>query len=242
MNRRTALKAMATGLATFILPAPGRQIDLKTFCSPYEKPKYDMRLPYVMEDWTYATDGRACVRVRPEFLDTPQHKGEIPPFGTLSWNHGRLKGWRELPRLEPLPARDSCCPVCDGMGYRPGVIPTECPTCDGMGQEWVGAAYNISHPITCRDCNGRGHVAPDCPECAHCKGKALGTFPSVVILAGRYFDAPLYEKVRALGGEYLHDNLNCNPAFPLLKFRFEGGDGMLMGMDKAGVERRLVKP
>lgn len=238
LTRREALKVMAGALAAFVLPAPRRHINLLEFCSRNELGKYDLRLPYEMGAHTYASDAGICVRVAPQSGDVIQHRGKIPPFEGLSWNHDRIRGWRELPKLEPLLAKDSDCPACDGSGYVGGVIGTDCERCDGMGREWFGADYYSTRPITCRTCKGKGHYAP-CEECPACKGKAIGVFPTVVKLDGRYFDAKRYEKARALGAEYVNDNWHAMQSHPLMKFAWAGGLGLLMGMS-AVVEGRLV--
>ncbi len=242
LTRRTALKSMVAALASFILPAPRPRLNLLSFCARREHGKYDLRLPYSLEDWTYATDSYLCVRVRPDSADRVQRTGKIPPFDSLSWNHDRIAGWRQLPRLEPLVADESECPACHGWGLEGDAIAHECERCGGTGHEWVGTTYNLSHPITCRTCKALGHIVPPgAVVCRVCQGNAIGRFASVVKLGDRYFAADLYAKVRGLGGEFVLDNLHANPSLPMLKVRADGVDGMLMGMDAAGVERRLVK-
>ena len=242
MNRREAMGALLGAAVSFVLPVPRPRIDLMRFCSRHDMPKYDMRLPWEHQDYTYATDGYACVRVRPESGDRRQHEGKMPPFGDLSWNHARLRGWRELPRLEPLLADQSDCPACGGTGFLGGAVGKDCPACDGLGRVWVGDGWNLSVPVKCQPCDGKGFVPPPgVPVCANCRGNAVGVFPSVVRLDDRYFAADQYERVRVIGCDFLHDNCDADPSYPMLRFRFEGGEGLLMGMDAAGVERRLVK-
>lgn len=242
MTRRDALKTMAGALVAFVLPAPRKQIDLTQFCDRVERYRWDMRRPYCLEDWTYATDSKVCVRVRPALGDVTQDTGKMPPFGQLSWNHARLSGWRCVPRLDPIPAADSDCPKCDGTGYAPGVCCLDCPTCDATGWEWAnpGVPGNFA-TRQCQTCGGDGGIGPPgVPPCAACKGKAVGVLPSLVELGGRYFDAGLYEKVRRLNAEYVHDNWNCVPGQTMLRFVFDGGEGLLMGVRKESAERRIA--
>lgn len=242
VTRRDALKLAAAALVSFVLPAPRRELDLMKFCRRRPLGKYDCTLPYELEDFTFATDAKICVRVRPQSGDVIQAKGQVPPFDALSWNHERIRGWRPLPRLEPLLAKDSACPVCDGFGLEGDDIFQECERCDGCGNEWTGADYHLSYPITCRVCKGKGHVAPPgAAVCRACKGEAIGTFPSVVNLDGRYFEARLYELARQTGAEFVHDNWNAISRFPMLKFAFPSGVGLLMGIEVGAVDRRLVK-
>ncbi len=245
MNRRNALKTMAAGLAAFILPAPRPRIDLGKWTASVASGNYDLRTPYTLDEFTYATDAFACVRVRPESGDVVQRHGKIPPLTGLPWNHDALRGWRRLPRLEALEADDSYCPRCSGYGWlnasgRP-VCGTDCERCDGMGKEWVGADYHLSHPVKCRACGGRGYIQPpNSGVCPTCCGLAIGRFASIVRLDGRYFNANLYEKAWSLGGEYVHDDWLDKHDHPMIKFRFPDGLGLLMGLEGALVERRLT--
>jgi hypothetical protein len=239
------MKSMAGIMASFILPAPRPRLDLRRWCARRAGNaghQYDHRLPYTLNDFTYATDGFRCLRVRPESGDVEQQKRLIPKVESLSWNHDRLKGWRSLPRLEWLEADDSTCHECDGYGLAGDAVYQECEPCGGTGNEWVGSNYDLSYPVPCPHCKSEGHIAPaGSVPCVACKGKPYGRRPSVVRLDGRYFDAHFYEQVRELGGEFVHDNWMCKPSYPMLKFQFFGGVGLLMGMDPVGVGRRLVK-
>lgn len=241
MTRRDALKTFAGTLAAFVLPASRPRIDLMAFCGRYFL-RYEMRLPHEVNDWTYATDGHVCVRVRPSVTDRVESHGKAPPFHTLTWNHDQLRGWRTLPRLQPILAADSDCPQCDGTGYSPGITCTECEACDGLGDVWVNSNYDDGRRRPCQDCGGLGHVPPaGTPECSNCHGKAVGVFPSVVKLDDSYYDAVLYEKVQALGGEFVTDYLHARKAFPMLRFTFDGGSGLLMAIKGPLVEKRVAR-
>jgi hypothetical protein len=228
MNRREMLKNAMAGLATFLLPAPRPRVDLATFCARESGSRYEMRYPFQVRDWTYATDARAIVRVRPSWSDKAESEGPIPPAALLPWDHDRLRGWKPIRQLPPLLCDDADCPECDGTGFADGRM--------GEGCEWCG--------LGCRRCNYRGVMPrPGVADCPACKGNAIGQFPSVVKIDNRYFDVRLYRKVAALGGEAVVVDMpksrHCD-AYTHLKFRFDGGDGLLMGLDAATVERRLV--
>lgn len=239
MNRRQALKTMfAASVAMFIEPVPRRRIDLKSFCSPTEGAKWDLRLPYVLTDWTYATNAKICVRVRPESGDVAKHTGKVPPFSSLQWADGRTeRGWKTLPKRDPLMATDSYCPACDGNGYAGGVIATDCDRCEGTGTEWWN---NERRNGSCLKCRGKGHYAP-AEVCPMCKGDAFGTFPSLVELNGQFFNTGLYDKAQSLGCEYLLGDMSDNyfVTYPLIKFRFDGGDGLLLGLEQ-GSARKVI--
>lgn len=239
MTRRTAMKAMIGSLATFVIPAPRRRIDLMQFCSRHPKVQWSVQLPHCLEDWTYATDTRVCVRVRPVLGDVAQHTGKVPPFQSLSWNHDRLQGYRTLPKLDPLMVDGAECLACDGTGTEGGVPMVPCENCHGDGYAWTND--KMTNCERCTVCAGQAEILPaGVKQCPLCKGQGSGRFPSVVSLDGRYFDVKLYEKVRDLGAEYVHDNFNAMPGKSMLKFRFDGGDGLLMGIESFAVERRIV--
>jgi hypothetical protein len=235
MNRRTALKFMAGAVAAFVLPGPRRRIDLMAFCAKHNGAKWDMRLPYHLADWCYATDASVCVRVEPHSADRVQNTGPVPPFEGLAWNHDALRGWRPLPDRQPLLASGSDCPNCDGYGHVPStVMAEECERCWGTG-------WGVSPSVRCRKCRGTGRLLPPgCEECPVCNGNAIGVFPSVVELAGSHFDVRLYRRVQNLpDAEFVLDNYLSSPTCPLMKFRFDGGCGLLMGIVPATAAARI---
>jgi hypothetical protein len=242
LDRRDALKTMAAGLVSFIIPAPRKSIDLAAFCAR-EPGRYDLTKPYELDDYVFASDAKICVRIAPESADRTIREGKIPPFGTLPWDHDRLRGWRPLPELPALRATGANCPACDGTGNTLGIAGRECEGCDGDGEEWVDP--NDYRRTRCRTCHGSGFMLPaGASVCPTCSGHAIGTFPSVVNLDGRFFDAKLYDKVRRLGVEYVttdwHRGVGVSKSDALLSFRFDGGRGMLMGHDPAKAARRIA--
>ena len=226
MTRRDALKTMAAGLATFILPAKRPTIDLAAFCArDCNYFQYDFRSPYRVDDWTYASDRRACVRVRPALADVATGTGRIPPFTGLPWDHDTLRGWKPLAPIPAIRAADSDCPACKGYGFAGGVSGLECDSCFGMG---------------CWACKGRGATPPPgVAECPACRGHAIGVFPSVVRIDGAYYCATQYERVRSLGGEFTHGPWGPRGDESLMRFRFDGGDGLLVSLAQDVAERRV---
>jgi hypothetical protein len=212
------------------------RIDLAAFCARDKAWRYDMRQPFQVDDWTYATDAKAIIRVRPSWLDRAESEGPIPPAALLPWDHDRLRGWKPLRKMPGLLCDDADCPECDGTGFADGKWGRDCDECGGFCQ---GCG-----PSSCDTCHGRGVMPrPGVADCSACRGKAIGRFPSVVKIDGRYFDVRLYRKVAALGGEAVVVDFPAGQLYSAgthLKFRFDGGDGILMGLDTATVERRLV--
>jgi hypothetical protein len=204
--------------------------------------KYNFSLPYEFQDYTYATNAIVCVQVRPQLGDVVDHKGKIPPFDMLSWNHPRLQGWKPLRNLSPIVAADSDCPVCDGYGHNGTEPSQECETCDGIGQVWIGSEWDLSVPIKCLKCKGTGHLPPPGAKlCQNCDGNGIGKFPSLVEIDGEYHDATIYQKVLALDGEFVRDYWQGMQKFPLLKFRFDGGCGQMIGVETSAALKRIEK-
>ena len=238
MNRRECLKGIAVGLASFILPAPRPRIDLAEFCATKTLGQYDLRLPYEVNGHTFACDSHICVRVAPSVADEVQSRGPVPPFHRLPWDHDELRGWRSLPKLEPIMAANSVCPECNGTGYERGAVIVDCNVCDGTGTEWIGSVWDISRPQRCRGCKGSGNRSNG-PECATCGGQGDGVFPSLVELHGQYLNARLYAKAQRLGGEFVMEHWPMDTDLSILKFSFDGGDGMLMGIDRGCALRAI---
>lgn len=234
MSRRDAFKTAAgLLLATFVRPAPRRLLDLSEFCGD-KSWRWDFRMPYAVGDWTYATDSRTCVRVRPMPADVADHTAKVPPFESLLWDHDRHRGWQPLPPLRPLVAADSDCPTCDGHGWiGDHKNPPKCPTCKGTGTD-----PECTH-LDCRPCQGSGNARPD--NCPRCQGHGVGDFPALVELDGTYFDRKQYERVYRLGGEFvMSDYPRTGGRFDVCRFRFAEGDGLMLGLDQERARERLA--
>ena len=239
MTRRESIAIMAgTLIGTFVKPMPRRSINLLDFCGS-ERMKYDLRLPYVYNDWTYATDSFICLRVRPNGSDKTDHKGKIPPFEQLTFNHDTLRGWKSLPKLDPIIATDTYCQECNGygrIGYQ--INWKECRDCQGYGHQMK---YDDSSDLLiekkCKSCHGNGF--PISEKCPKCNDKPIATMPGIVCLNGHYFDYNNYEKIRKLNVEFICETLNDPKPIPMLKFKFSEGDGMMIGLDKNIAEERI---
>lgn len=239
MTRREAI-AVSIGamIGTFVKPMPRRTINLMDYCGS-DMFKYDCRLPYIFEDWTYATDSFICLRVRPNVSDKTDHKGKIPPFDQLTFNHDHLQGWKSLPKLDPIIATNSYCPACNGygrIGYQ--INWKDCRACDGYGHEMTYSNWNdYGIEKKCKACNGRGFPASEiCPQC---KGNSIETMPGIIQLNGHYFDYGTYEKARKLNVEFVCEYQNEPKPMPIMKFKFSEGEGMMIGLDKNIAEERI---
>jgi len=253
---------------SWIIPErrPSYSIDLSAFChnKPWQCGKYDMHVPFVQmgvvddavgckswqkrlglpgshfEPFRYATDDRVCVRVPINTGDLiDKEKKDLPPVGTLGWTHTwNYRGrWVRWPRAAYLDAADTECLRCCGTGDLAG-CPLECDDCGGTGHEWVGSEYDISHPIRCRACKGKGCFVKE--ECPKCKGNAIGIFPGIQRLEQCYIDCDYHRKISCLSGvEYFVPE---NPVSEKpIRFRFDGGVGLLMPLDQKRAEERIAQ-
>lgn len=239
MTRRESIAIMAgTLIGTFVKPMPRRSINLLDFCGS-ERMKYDLRLPYVYNDWTFATDSIVCVRVRPIGSDKADHTGDIPPFEKLKFNHDRLRGWQTMTEMNPITAKHSNCPACNGYGRIGHQINwKDCQACGGYGHQMTYAVWHdYGIEKKCKACDGRGF--PKTETCKVCCGNAIGTLPGLVCVNGEYFDYGYYERIRKLNAEYVNDYwLGCK-SIPALKFKFAEGDGILLGIDSHAAKHRI---
>ena len=98
---------------------------------------------------------------------TPQKGNSLRAHLTLSFEEAVFGCSREI-ELE----RVESCPICHGLGSKPGTNPQTCPECQGTGrvrkvhQSLFG---HFTHIITCPRCSGNGTVITD--PCSRCRGK-----------------------------------------------------------------------
>ena len=263
---KSMLAAAGSALVpSWLVPGrPSHGIDLSAFCSPaWIERKYQMKVPFVQqgivdvpipddmtryragdgvrwEYFRYATDARVCVRVPINTGDLiDREKTDLPPACSLGWTHDLpYRGkWVPWPKANYILAASSDCPACQGTGDASGDPQDECETCYGTGHEWVGGAYDMSHPITCRTCKGLGFVPT--ALCGNCEGHAIGTFPAIQRLPTHYIDARYHGKIARLpGAEYFIPERPAEVITPI-KIRFAGGQGLLMPLEPKPTEERI---
>jgi len=119
MNRRGFIKSSASAIAAsgclswLITPEPRRTINLSTFCDTEEGFKYDMQKPFEQDDWTYATDSRICVRVRPQSGDVRDSEISLPPASKLPWwDRDDLRGWQPISKGVIVREEWDYCEMC----------------------------------------------------------------------------------------------------------------------------------
>lgn len=216
MNRRQFIgsAAIASLLPIWtIRPAKRKTVDLLSFCR-MDPGRWDLTAPFEQTEWTYATDAKICVRVRPESSDVRIDERRVPPFQSLAWTHDVMIGWKP-PKFNYIEKKRQC-PECE-CGIINGA---PCPECYGYGE--MG---------TCKKCKGIGLVNDDC---SRCKGTGQLVWPCEVECDGLVFDAKLYDKIKGLPGlEFpVHKEVCGGPKGQPVRFRFEGGTGLLMPLTR----------
>lgn len=112
-----------------------QQIDLLSrFCAAYG---YRLKQPFSRGEYTYATDGKAMIRVfrRPEVPEIPE-----APHAERAWPAAIATEFRPASYLWLSEPAYTACEDCDGRGTE-----HDCPACH----------------CTCRKCNGRGEIAEE---------------------------------------------------------------------------------
>jgi len=207
-------------------------VNLEPFCAPSIP---QLREPFSIGDFTYAANGHIMVRI-------PRRPGI--PEADKDWRR-QLEGGI-LANLTAALADRSYGPL-PLYGDHPGTPPTECGWCDGSGKV-----------VKCADCDGDGEVmCGECGgdrECETCEG--CGSVPSVAADAqacrgcngsgrqgiARYpthdFDIKYIAMISALPdlqvafGTAPANWRDRNNFATAMTFRFDGGVGVLMPMDR----------
>ena len=94
----------------------------------------------------------------------PQRGADLHYNTTITFEDAALGCEKEINIL-----RTENCPLCQGIGCKPGSQPTRCPSCNGNGQvrrvqqSIFGRFTNIT---TCPQCHGEGRIITEpCPQC-----------------------------------------------------------------------------
>lgn len=183
-------------------------IALEAFCGEGNT-RYAFTKPFVRGGWRSATNGRVLVRVPSNEPDT---EGNWPKTGELF-----LQKWRKInPVLLMLPARgEEDCWDCYGTRTRH----VECELCKGNGN----CSCECGHKHKCGVCAGRGSVKLD-GVCFECQGTGK-EYQDVKIgwlnCTGRHI---------ARIAQNLPDPRAVAISSGAVRFEFDGGEGLLMGI------------
>lgn len=228
MNRRSflAVAGSAILLPTWLKFKPP-PIDLKAFCRhEIEGSQYDMTEPFVQvaerDPFAFATDGRILVRVPSNEYPKGDPDRRQPPATRIALEERDSPGWKPWPTQNLVTADDSDCPACHWK-------PTKCRIC---GKPFGGEMDELCVHIM----NDYEANAVDCPVCS---GLGYGRFPGLQKI-GKVWTCSRYDtlaRAKLPGLEYktgLHVGYEC------VFMRFQGGEGVLMGIDPDGAAKRIA--
>jgi hypothetical protein len=116
---------------------------MRAFCAK-EPARYDMKTPWVLNGYKYATNGRAAARHKADEPNSPPtSEGSRPPCGTLFVVTPQTRFVLTEPeKMPPAPKR---CGWCEGTGGRECNLGHfhDCESCDGRGK----ADYDPNMPV-----------------------------------------------------------------------------------------------
>ncbi len=171
-------------------------------CDP--KSPYDIKEPFRIREYVYATDGRICVRVR---LDDPSIGTplRIPPANILDWT--------------PPTSEELSLPEVSGSGL------LECGICKGIGRVTLYSDYEITPGGTeeCWECEGAGYQRDLTQE-------PVGT----AFFARRYISLLRSHGVTKIRIKTLSSTSTPSVHTPGGYFSGEGFEGLLVGCKATG--------
>lgn len=202
--------------------------DLNTFCQTDGSPA--IATPWTEGGWTYASDGHMLLRV-PRRDDVPERIEAPKVFGTsLGAAFRKDPGeWAGVPALD---ITSEPCGVCKGTGKQ-----YICPECEGEGEVTPTTEWNEYPEQTCETCGGKGQLSKDTwlrmvgkranpagDDCRHCDGIGATRTDKAVRIGEALFSDWLLEKIAPLPG----CKIGVLGRLDISRFKFEGGDGLIM--------------
>lgn len=178
--------------------------ELLPFCSN-DYSRISIQVPIQIGDWLYATDGHICVRA--QRVKVPDGFGKEPPKGMSAWPNPEKSVTDGLTRFfetEPTGFRR----VVHVPRQNPQV---ECDACMGEGGFQCEAC---DHPNECRACGGDGFNIEDI----------------YLDLGGVCMSTNLLHRI--LHFHYLEIALNPSEPLKGQRFRFQGGEGIIMPLKR----------
>ncbi len=183
--------------------------------------RFDLRFPFVVDDYVYATDARIGVRTRQginEVLAIPPsiRQGKYPswirdlfegPFAAESWPCPGLLGFE-------------WCEYCEGSRQ---LAEVECESCD---RGTIHVEYGPNFP--CHECRGRGGIpTADLRPCWACRGSGFDDPNEGVLIAGVPFGLGYASRIARHGGRFhpASNGPHCSPCRFVLS---DGTEGILM--------------
>ena len=204
-------------------------IYLQKFCGNADDSRINR--PWSVDGWTMATDGKILIRV--PLVDGVEENPKAPDVfhGSVGLAFDKEpEAWVDCPNIsEPQPV---LCPVCGGDGSN-----MLCPECDGAGVVYFDTQFNDYGCFECLSCRGSGKVSKAkwsgmvgismddaACSCERCHGKGTVFDDKSVDVSGVLFG----DRYLALIGELPEAEIGVFGPEEAAKFRFSGGDGLLM--------------
>lgn len=208
-------------------------MDLKLFCNANKPGVLDA--PWSHEEFTYATNGHILIRV-PRRDDVTENK--IAP---KVWAGDIAECFKREPvEWVPVPEVDydgEECEVCGGTGTA-----FLCPECEGKGGVWPKTKYSTYELQECATCRGIGQISQQnwdhfvkCHKfkgeeikdtCGECDGTGIERTKDSKVVNG----ARINERYLWMIGELPGAQLGTFEPEAAVRFRFDGGDGLVMPM------------
>ncbi|MFO0919666.1 MAG: hypothetical protein U0872_15315 [Planctomycetaceae bacterium] len=198
------------------------EVDLSKFCDPEAT---RCATPFVRSGKKYATDGviAVCVPADGE-TDTPRNDGrDFPNCKAVFENRFQdIADWQPMPPPKTLDDLRACR-TCQGMGK---VNPEDCPECDGRSFR----TCDMGHDHDCDACDGTGEVGE---KCSACKGKGRIDGAAYQAMGDQWVKIEYDQLLRDLPNvEWAFANSRNGDLHDCIQFRFEGGIGLLMVLNK----------
>ncbi|MBU2537260.1 MAG: hypothetical protein KKH22_02395 [Proteobacteria bacterium] len=207
-------------------------LDLMKFCNFDQGYGETMRKPWSTGKYSYATNGHILVRVlrRDEI---PEREDAPPLYNVSHLFFKEPRTWLPAPVVSPQKPKE--CELCGGTG---SVF--YCPECDGEGDLEFENKYS-RYTVTCDTCEGSRVVSKvvgagddgSKKRCDSCAGLGSRQDHKSVPIGDLYFSDVYLSWIAELPGAEI--GLYClgNPA----RFRFDGGEGLLMPRCKDDEDR-----
>lgn len=187
--------------------------ELKSFC---DSDRHAMKQPFSIGNYTYATDGHICIRVK-RLNEINENEYAPNPNKILVWDHNKIEKWFDLPKynLDDF----SYCSACQGTGKA-----TECEECEGAGEI---ECESCSHKSDCNSCDGSGGYPGGDNICYSCKGTKKDTKYKGVEWRGK--ETLIAIKYLIMLGDLKECKISDKGVHSdAIRFKFDGGEGLLM--------------
>ena len=214
-------------------------MNLQKFCSKADRHTGKLDSPWSFGEFTYASNGVILIRV-PRLADVGEndnapkiHLREFPLL--LSTEPAE---WVSVPEVD---YGGDECEVCYGTG-----IALLCPECEGDGEVAVRSRFNDYEDQECLTCQGNGQISRgewasfvkmhkfkgEAIEgnCDRCDGSGMEGTQDFKTVNG----VKLNEKYLWMLGELPGATLGTFGPHDAVRFRFDGGDGLVMPMRSEG--------